>query len=284
LPAFADDDAFHLRATPSRLPAFGEAEFEDEEDLPSELSEADFTFIAGPARPGVFQPERWKTRLTIKLLARLAMLPLALVLLVGAQGFIAQVSRDCASAQASQQQNCLALSIFTALSGAKAGAPPMTMMSPPATKPTLPPIPNDLPANVHGFLVIALPYAVQAHQALGWPTSVILAQWGLEHGWMAPDTQGYNWGNTTFAPGCPYRGSRFCYAATPAEGLREYVYTARLDFYTGIAPAARQGGADAAAQALGRSPWDAAHYASMGQPGALLLAIMRDFNFYRLDR
>lgn len=88
------------------------------------------------------------------------MLPLALVLLLGAQGFIAQVSRDCGSAQAPQQQNCLALSIFTALSGAKAAPPPTTMMSPPATTPRLPPIPTDLPANVHGFLVIALPYAV----------------------------------------------------------------------------------------------------------------------------
>lgn len=58
-------------------------------------------------------------------------------------------------------------------------------------------------------------------------------------------------------PAASIAGSRFCYAATPAEGLREYVYTARLDFYAGIAPAAKQVGAGAAAQALGRSPWDA---------------------------
>jgi hypothetical protein len=282
LPVFDADDAFHTRVTPPRLPVLGEAELDDEY-FPAALSAADFTFIAGPVKPGALRPERWKTRLTIKLLARLAMLPVALVLLLGAQGFIAQVSRDCASAQARQQQNCLALSLFTALSGSKVGVSPAPAMLSPTAKPKLPPIPNDLPANVHGFLVIALPYAVQAHQALGWPTSVILAQWGLEHGWDVPDAQGYNWGNTTFAPGCPYRGSRFCYAATPAEGLREYVYTARLDFYTAIAPAAKQGGADAAAQALGRSPWDAAHYANMGQPGALLLAIMHDFNLYRLD-
>lgn len=112
LPAFEEDDAFHIRATPPRLRALEEAEFDDEEYYPAAFSAADFTFIAGPSKPGRLRPERWKTRLTIKLLARLAMLPLALVLLLGAQGFIAQVSRDCASTQASQQRNCLALNIL----------------------------------------------------------------------------------------------------------------------------------------------------------------------------
>ncbi len=115
-------------------------------------------------------------------------------------------------------------------------------------------LPANLPANVRAFLEMALPYAVQAHQALGWQTSVILAQWGLEHGWNVPDAQGYNWGNTTYAPGCPYQaGSRFCYASTPEEGLREYIYTAQLPWYKPVLAAVPQG-ADAVAIALGESP------------------------------
>jgi hypothetical protein len=144
-------------------------------------------------------------------------------------------------------------------------------------------VPPDLPANVRSFLQLALPYAVQAHQALGWQTSVILAQWGLEHGWYVPDSQGYNWGNTEYAPGCPYRvGSRFCYAATPAEGTREYIYTAQLRYYDGVRAAIPQG-ADATAVALGVSPWDEGHYTKTGQPGSSLLAILHDFNLYRFD-
>jgi hypothetical protein len=142
-------------------------------------------------------------------------------------------------------------------------------------------LPADLPSNVRVFVRVALPFAVQAHQALGWQTSVIVAQWGLEHGWSVPDAQGYNWGNTTYAPGCTQRGG-FCYAPTPAEGLREYVYTARLSFYRGVTQAARQG-AIAMAVALGRSPWDAGHYTHDGHPGDDLLAIWRAFHLDMLD-
>jgi hypothetical protein len=119
-----------------------------------------------------------------------------------------------------------------------------------------PPVPADLPANVRAFVRLALPYALEAHAALGWQTSVILAQWGVEHGWHVPDAQGYNWGNTEYAPGCPKPG-RFCDAPTPAEGLREYLYTARLPFYDGVRAAVPRG-ADATAVALGESPWDEA--------------------------
>jgi hypothetical protein len=35
--------------------------------------------------------------------------------------------------------------------------------------------------------------------------------------------------------------------------------------------------------ALGQSPWDANHYTVTGMPGSSLLAILHDFNFYRLD-
>jgi hypothetical protein len=142
-------------------------------------------------------------------------------------------------------------------------------------------LPTGLPANVQAFLVLALPFAQQAHQALGWQTSVIVAQWGLEHGWSVPDAQGYNWGNTTYAPGCERRGG-FCYASTPAEGLQQYVYTARLPFYVGVTQAAQQG-AVAMAGALGRSPWDAGHYTHDGHPGDDLLAILQGFHLDVVD-
>jgi hypothetical protein len=104
-------------------------------------------------------------------------------------------------------------------------------------------VPAGLPSNVQAFVVLALPFARQAHQALGWQTSVILAQWGLEHGWVVPDSQGFNWGNTTYAPDCVLYGG-FCYASTPTEGLREYFYTARLPWYQAVTQAAHQGAVD----------------------------------------
>ncbi len=145
-----------------------------------------------------------------------------------------------------------------------------------------PTVPADLPPTVRAFVRLALPSALEAHQALRWQTSVVLAQWGLEHGWQVPDAQGYNWGNTTFAPGCMKRG-RFCYAPTPQEGLREYVYTAQLHFYDGVRAAVSQG-ADAVAVALGKSLWDEGHYGGAAHPGSSLLALLRQFNLYRLDR
>lgn len=144
-------------------------------------------------------------------------------------------------------------------------------------KKAIPSLPTNLPASVRAFLEMALPYAVQAHQTLGWQTSVILAQWGLEHGWTVPDSQGFNWGNTTYAPDCPKSG-RFCYASTPEEGLREYIYTAQLPWYKPVRNAVPLG-ADATAVALGESPWDAGHYTVDGHPGDSLLAILHEFGF-----
>jgi hypothetical protein len=205
----------------------------------------------------------------------LALLAL-LALLLGAQGFVAHLAGECI---AQSQQSCLALSMFQTLAGSHANPASTTSTK---ARASFPAIPDDLPDNVRSFIVLALPYAVQAHRILGWPTSVVLAQWGLEHGWSVPDAQGYNWGNTTYAPGCPYQGSRFCYAATPEEGLREYVYTAQLQYYDSVRVATSRG-ADATALALGQSPWDAGHYGGAGQPGSSLLIIMHNFNLYRLD-
>lgn len=142
------------------------------------------------------------------------------------------------------------------------------------------------------FVRFALPYAKRASAETGWPVSVILAQWGLEHGWQLPGYTGYNFGNSgavpnepavpgTDAPGSP---AAFAFAPTPEDGLRIYLHVAALDYYTEIAPAAARGGPDAAARALGESPWDAAHYTTSGDPGSSLLAVMRDFNLYQYDQ
>ncbi len=278
-------EAFHSRATPRRLPALSQ-DAEDGSWLPGEdITEDDFWFIAGPDRANA-SSGRWKPPVSLRLMSRLAVVPLVALLLLGVQGFVFHSARDCAASQ--RGPACFALSLFPSQSGSQVMVPPTPT---PRPAPAIPAIPNDVPANVHGFLVLAMPYAVQAHQALGWPTSVIMAQWGLEHGWFVPDYTGYNWGNVSAIAGEPSVGginvpgspAAFAYARTPADGLRYFLSAARLPYYAGVAPAARQGGADAAAVALGHSPWDAGHYTNIGQPGSSLLAIMRDFNFYRFD-
>lgn len=153
-----------------------------------------------------------------------------------------------------------------------------------------PPLHTDLPTQIDSFLNLALPYALQAHKALGWQTSVILAQWGLEQGWHVPSYTGYNWGNVgpmpdiptvpgISAPGSP---SAFSYAATPADGAHVYIMAARLPYYDRVFLSAPHG-ATATALALGYSPWDAGHYTNTGQPGSSLLAIMQRYNLFLFD-
>lgn len=145
--------------------------------------------------------------------------------------------------------------------------------------------------NEQAFVNYALPYARQAHQQTGWPVSMILAQWGLEHGWRIPGFTGYNWGNSGAVPGFPrvagtnVPGSpaAFAYARTPDDGVRIYVHCAHLSYYTWVARAAASGGPNAAARALGRSPWDAGHYTAVGSPGSSLVNIMRVYNLYWYD-
>lgn len=144
--------------------------------------------------------------------------------------------------------------------------------------------------GVQSFVQFALPYARQAHNATGWPTSVILAQWGLEQGWRIPGYTGFNWGNVAALPGeptvngiaVPGSPAAFAYAHTPDQGLSYYIRVARLSFYTGVGQAA-QDGPDAAARALGASPWDAGHYTAIGSPGSSLLSLMRVYNLYYYD-
>lgn len=274
LPAL-DPATFHTRTTLPRISAAQEEPSEEQplqpEDPPEPSPADDLWLIAGPGRPGAQRPMGQPGPLTPRMRMHLVLLVLALLVLLGAQGFVSHLAGECV---ARGQPSCLALGLAT---DSQASSAPST-----TSGAALPAIPDDLPDNVRSFITLALPYAVQAHQALGWPTSVLLAQWGLEHGWSVPDAQGYNWGNTEYAPGCPYAGSRFCYADTPAEGLREYIYTAQLNYYDGVRAAVAQG-ADATALALGESPWDAGHYGGADQPGSSLLAIMHNFNFYRFD-
>lgn len=144
--------------------------------------------------------------------------------------------------------------------------------------------------GVKQFIAFVLPYARRAHAQTGWPTSLILAQWGVEHGWRLPGYTGYNFGNCGAIPGEPTIGglnvpgspSAFSYARTPEDGLRQYVHVAHLGYYRAVAPAARSG-VDAAARALGRSPWDAGHYTDHADPGSSLLAVLHVYNLYWYD-
>jgi hypothetical protein len=135
-------------------------------------------------------------------------------------------------------------------------------------------------ATPQEFIEFALPYAQRAHATLHWPVSVILAQWGLEHGWRMPDFDGFNFGNEKAIGGEPAELHGFAYAVTPEDGLRQYLRVASLSFYASVGQA---GGADAAARALGRSPWDEGHYTHTGDPGSSLLDLMRAFNLYHYD-
>ena len=142
------------------------------------------------------------------------------------------------------------------------------------------------------FIEFALPFAQSAHQQTGWPVSMILAQWALEHGWAIPGFTGYNWGNVASLPGEPTVASGgawgapsyFAYAPTPQDGVNFYVAVAGLSYYSAVAPAARSGGANAAARALGDSPWDAAHYTAIGSPGSSLINIMQSYDLYKYDK
>jgi hypothetical protein len=146
-------------------------------------------------------------------------------------------------------------------------------------------------SGAQDFVAFALPYAEQAHAATSWPVSLILAQWGLEQGWKAPGYTGFNWGNVAALPGEPTVNGvqkwgsppAFAFAKTPQDGLRYYLHVAGLAYYQAVAPAALSGGADAAARALGRSPWDAGHYTNHRDPGSSLIALMQANNLYTYD-
>jgi hypothetical protein len=290
LPAVRKQDLARLPRTTLRLPALRpESADQDVLELPPPAEQA-VIFISGADEGSLTRLARWKTPTRVRFLFRLALLPLVFALLLGGQSFAAHLTQDCSPALVSQQKlPCLAFGLFSPFSDAllhTSRQPPQAMGHAPAG-PRMPAVPINLPANVYNFIKLALPYAFQAHLDLGWQTSVIVAQWGLENGWYEPSATGYNWGNVRSVPGAPtisghgLSGS-FAYAYTPADGLRFYLYAAHLSYYIGVTMAASQG-ADATAIALGRSPWDGGHYTNIGQPGSSLLAILRTYDLYRLD-
>jgi LysM repeat protein len=145
--------------------------------------------------------------------------------------------------------------------------------------------------GVKAFITFVMPYARQAHDVTGWPISMILAQWGLEQAWRVPGYTGFNFGNVAALPGeptvngiaVPGSPAAFAFAKTPQDGLRYYIRVAHLSYYSRVAPAARSGGPDAAARALGASPWDAGHYTSISSPGSSLVRLIHAYNLYVYD-
>lgn len=168
---------------------------------------------------------------------------------------------------------------------------PLASSNQPAPAPASHPPTYSAPANVKAFINYTLPYARKASAQTGWPVSVILAQWGLETGWRTKTYTGYNWGNCGAMPNQPTIGginkpgspAAFAYAYSPTQGVAEYVHVAHLSYYTRVAQAARASGANAAARALGQSPWDWGHYTSRSDPGSSLISIMRVYNLYYYD-
>jgi hypothetical protein len=227
----------------------------------------------------------WNTFSQRDLSLRLPMLVILIVLLA-LSGSLTRLAPAC---QARASASCFASVDFTPQKGVASLPSSDTLAS--RTNPLRsPPLLTHLPAQIDSFLNLALPYALQAHKALGWQTSVILAQWGLEQGWHVPSYTGYNWGNVGPMPGVPTvpgistpgSPSAFSYAATPADGERVYIMAARLPYYDRVFLAAPHG-ATATAIALGYSPWDAGHYTNTGQPGSSLLAIMQRYNLFLFD-
>lgn len=150
-----------------------------------------------------------------------------------------------------------------------------------------------------GFVCVALPFARLAQQQITrgarpqphpWYVSVILAQWGIEQGWRMPGYTGYNFGNVSgiagqpFMPGIHVIGSPsdFAYAPSAEVGVYDYVTFIQNGLYNNVAANYAQG-PEAQALALGRSPWDAAHYTASGQPGSTLLSVMHVYNLKRFD-
>src|SRR5579885_474342 len=224
----------------------------------------------------------WKMLSPRDLFIRLPML----VLLVGLLALPGSLTRLAPACQARASASCTASVDFTPQKGV-ARLPSSDALASRASPLRSPPLLTHLPTQIDSFINLALPYALQAHKALGWQTSVILAQWGLEQGWHVPSYTGYNWGNVGQLPGVPTvpgisapgSPSAFSYAATPADGARVYIMAARLPYYDRVFLAAPHG-ATATALALGYSPWDAGHYTNTGQPGSLLLAIMQRYHLF----
>ena len=152
----------------------------------------------------------------------------------------------------------------------------------------------------HDFVCAALPFARLAQQDIvsgpraqphPWYVSVILAQWGIEQGWHVPGYTGYNWANSSALDGFPSVSgtnqigspSAFAYADSAEQGVQIYVAFVQNGLYNDVAAAYPQG-PEAEAYAVGASPWDAAHYTDIGQPGSVIVNVMHTFDLKRFDQ
>jgi hypothetical protein len=195
----------------------------------------------------------------------------------------------------------LLLTFVPIVHGAGVSAPQWLTQASSAEYPTATPVlypQHPIASGVGSFVCTALPFArmVQQEQAADglphpWYVSVILGQWGVEHGWNIPDYTGYNWGNSSAIPGFPSVGGTnqpgspgaFAYAYNPTQGAAIYETFTKMRFYVGVWQAYPNGPV-AQAQAIGQSPWDAGHYQEGGGiPGQSILNAMNNFNLYRFD-
>ena len=146
---------------------------------------------------------------------------------------------------------------------------------------------TDVPANTPAYIASLLPAARQIHKDIGWPVSVLLAQWIQEHGYPPnggmPDWSGYNLGNVKDDLHCETTDTGFCHDATLEAGITDYEIVAGLSYYTSVLPAYKSGNAITCAVALGESPWDEAHYTTTDQPGSLLIGVMGTYDLTRYD-
>ncbi len=158
---------------------------------------------------------------------------------------------------------------------------------------------HPIASGEHDFVCAALPFArlAQIEMTSGpnalahpWHLSVILAQWGIEQGWSMPTYTGYNFGNVSAIAGQQWVSGggvlgapqAFAYAPSAEQGVADYVHFAQMDLYHGVA-AAWVNGPVAQAYALGKSPWDANHYSSNGNPGSSIVGTMAEYGLQRFD-
>ena len=122
------------------------------------------------------------------------------------------------------------------------------------------------------FFAAALSWAYQAHAGTGVDTSVILAQWADENGyvWPPPGNNPGNVGNTQ-------HGGQVNFP-TIAAGVTAYVDTMLLGYYKPVRAAQ---GWQAQCYALGASPWASGHYGS--PPGSALVDIVTTYDLTRFD-
>lgn len=126
--------------------------------------------------------------------------------------------------------------------------------------------------SASSFVADVAPDASIASARTGVPESVILAQWGIETGWGTSSAwrQGNNYAGVS-------PGGKVASYSDRAAGLAAYISTLLQGPYAGVRAA---GSADAAARALGNSPWASSHY---GGGGADLLSVIQANNLTQYD-